>query len=101
MEGYAEIMAADRRLAILRLLVDAGGESGESALEKGLHMLGHRARIDRDKVRADLRDLEDKGCLVVEFYQEKIMIAAITRRGVSAAEGKTQIEGIARPAIGR
>lgn len=99
--SYAEILAADRKLAILRLLIEAGGECGESVLEKGLHMLGHRASVDRDQVRRDLRELADMDCLVVEFFQEKVMIAAITRRGVSVANGVIQVEGVASPAMGR
>ena len=101
MEGYAEILAADRRLVILRLLVEAGGESGESALEKGLHMLGHRTGVDRDQLRRDLRHLEDLGCVEIEFFDAKVMIGAITRRGVSVAEGKVTVGGVAKPAMGR
>lgn len=101
MDGYAEVLAADRRLALLRLLVEAGGEAGESVLEKGLHMLGHRAGVDRDQVRQDLRDLEDRDCLVIEFFEDKVMIAAITRRGVSAANGVIEVKGVAKPAMGR
>jgi hypothetical protein len=100
MQGYAEVLAADRRLAILRLLVEAGGESGESVLEKGLHMLGHRAGVDRDQVRRDLRDLADRDCLVTELFAEKVMVAKITRRGVSAAEGVIEIAGVAKPSMG-
>lgn len=101
MEGYAEVLAADRRLVILRLLVEAGGESGESALEKGLHMLGHRTAVDRDQVRKDLRELEARGCVEIEFYDAKVMIGAITRRGVSVAEGKVVVAGVAKPTLGR
>jgi hypothetical protein len=97
---YAAILAADRRLAILRLLKEGGGEAGESVLEKGLHMLGHRAGCDRDQVRADLRALEDRACLVISLFQDKYMVAKITRRGVSVAEGIVHVEGVARPAMG-
>lgn len=101
MPGYAEILAADRRLAILRLLTEAGGQAGESVIEKGLHLLGHRAGVDRDQVRRDLRDLADAACVETEIFADKVMIAHITRRGVSASNGVITVEGVARPAMGR
>lgn len=97
---YASILAADRRLAILRLLIEAGGSTGESVLEKALHMLGHRAGVDRDQVRKDLRELETRDCVQIELFQDKVMVPTITRRGVSVAEGIIVVEGIARPAMG-
>lgn len=101
MSDYREILSADRRLAILRLLVEAGGEAGESVLEKALHMLGHRAGVDRDQVRQDLRELETRDCVKVELFNDVVMVAAITRRGVSVAEGIISVEGVAKPAMGR
>ena len=101
MNGYADLLRADRRLAILRLLVEAGGEAGESVLEKGLHMLGHRTGVDRDQVRRDLKDLVELDCVEVEFFQDKVMVGAITRRGVSVANGVIKVEGVAAPAMGR
>lgn len=100
MSSYAEVLAADRRLVILRLLVEARGESGESALEKGLHMLGHRTGVTRDSLRADLRWLADCDLVVTEFYQGRVMIAKITRRGVACASGHIKVEGVAEPSIG-
>lgn len=101
MDGFKNHLQADRRLAILRLLVEAGGEAGESVLEKGLHMLGHRAGVDRDRVRRDLNDLKELACLEIDFFQGTIMVAAISQRGVSVAKGIIEVEGIARPAMGR
>lgn len=101
MNGFAEVLNADRRLAILRLLHEANGQAGESSLEKGLHMYGFRRGVDRDQVRQDLKDLADRDCVEIEYVQDRYMIAAITRRGVSVAEGIIKVEGIAKPAMGR
>lgn len=101
MSTFLDHMAADRRLVILRLLIEARGEAGESVLEKGLHMLGHRAGVTRDQVRADLRYLAERDAIVIEFFQDKVMIAAITRRGADCANGHVVIDGVAQPAIGR
>ncbi len=100
MKSYAEVVAADRRLVILRLLVEARGEAGESVLEKGLNLLGHRVGVTRDSVREDLRFLGDRDLVMVEFFQDKVMIAKITRRGVACAKGDIVVDGVAEPSIG-
>jgi len=104
--GFAEHLAADRRLVLLRLLVEANGEAGESALEKGLLMLGHRAGVDRLSVHADLAFLaeSERACVVLETYnggQGPVVIAAITKRGVAVAEGRVMVDGVAPPSMGR
>lgn len=101
MSGFGDFLAQDRRLVILRLLIEARGSAGESVLEKGLKALGHRIGVDRDAVRADLRFLETAGCVEVEFFQDKVMVAALTRRGEACAEGNIAVDGVAQPSIGR
>jgi predicted ArsR family transcriptional regulator len=101
MTGFADFLSQDRRLAILRLLVEARGSCGESVLEKGLWALGHRVGVDRDAVRADLRFLETAGCVEIEFFQDKVMVATLTRRGEACAKGNITVDGVAEPAIGR
>lgn len=100
MNSFAEHMAADRRLVLLRLLVEARGEAGESVLEKGLHLLGHRTNVTRELVREDLRFLADCDCVQIEYFQGKVMIARITRRGVDCTKGAIEIPGVAQPSIG-
>lgn len=97
---FAEFLAQDRRLAILRLLVEARGSASESVIQKGLRALGHRVGVDRDVVRADFRFLEEAGLCVVEFFQDKVMIAEISRRGVAVADGQIMVEGVAEPSMG-
>lgn len=104
MNAFVEHLAADRRLVILRLLVEANGEAGESALEKGLLMMGHRAGVDREQVREDLRFLADpaRACVEIESPMgDKVLIAAITKRGVAVAEGRVVVEGVLTPSLGR
>jgi hypothetical protein len=98
--AFSEFLAADRRLVILRLLVEARGEAGESALEKGLRALGHRVGVDRDAVRADLEALKERMCVVTDMVDDRILIAKITKRGVAAANGSIVVEGVAEPSMG-
>ncbi|MFC5372877.1 hypothetical protein ACFPIF_09955 [Brevundimonas faecalis] len=98
--SYRDLVAADRRLCILRLLVEDGGHGNESTLEQGLEALGHRAGMERAVVRQYLRDLEQVGCITVEFYRDKIMVAAITERGVKVARGQVTVDGVKQPSPG-
>ena len=100
MQGFADMLTAERRLAILQLLVMGGGEAGENAIEKGLHMQGHRAGVTHTQVRQDLQDLAARDCLRIDYFQDQYMVAKITRRGVDVAEGVIQVEGVARPPMG-
>jgi hypothetical protein len=102
LEGYAEVLAADRRLALLRLMVESGGEAAESALHKGLHLLGHRVGVTRDVVRQELRELAERSCVELSYFQgDRVMIATLTGRGADAANGDVKVQGVAAPAMGR
>jgi len=102
MPGYADVLAADRRLCILRILTepDVGGELGESSIEKSLGMWGFRARLSREVVQADLRELEKRHCVSIDYARDTYMIARITRRGVQAAEGVIEVDGVSKPQLG-
>ncbi|MDP1962402.1 MAG: hypothetical protein Q8K93_09395 [Reyranella sp.] len=98
---FASFLAEDRRLVILKLLVEAGGGASESVIEKGLRAMGHRVGVDRDAVRADFTFLVDAGCIEAEWPTDRVQVAAITRRGVACAEGRIAIDGVAEPSMGR
>lgn len=97
MSRIREHMTADRRLAILRLLVEAGGECGESSIEKSLRSLGFGSLLDREVVQQDFRFLAGVHCIDIEYYDARIMVAAITKQGVRCAGGLVEIEGISKP----
>lgn len=98
--SYRDLVAADRRLCILRLLLEDGGHGNEGVLEKGLEALGHRAGLERAVVRGYLTDLEKVGAITVDFYRDKIMVASITERGVKVARGQVTVDGVAQPTPG-
>lgn len=98
--SYKALLDADRRLVILRLLLEDGGHGNEAVLEKGLEALGHRAGMERAVVRGYLRDLEAAGCLTIDFYRDRIMVASITERGVKVARGQVVIDSVAQPTPG-
>ncbi|MGA7673531.1 MAG: hypothetical protein WCA78_00620 [Rhizomicrobium sp.] len=98
--NFAERIAQDRRLAILRLLVEAAGKANESVLREGLDLLGLDAGLTRDAVRADLEFLQERALVKLAWFNDKLAVASITKRGVEVSEGRERIEGIARPSIG-
>lgn len=100
MSKFAEALAEDRRLAMLKLLVEADGLANESVLRSGLELLGHHAGLTREAVREDLRFMEDRGLIRLEWFGDKIAVAHIKRRGVEVSEGRERVEGIKRPSLG-
>jgi len=97
---FAEALAQDRRLVILKLVAEAGGTANESVLRQGLELLGHTAGVTHETVRDELRFLEETGCVKVEWFEDRVAVARITKRGVDCAEGRIRVEGVKRPSIG-
>lgn len=97
---YAEVLAEDRRLAILKLLAESGGSGNESVLRTGLEMLGHTAELTRDNVRKDILFLNECGLVVMEWFSDKIVVCKITKRGVDVANGRERVEGVKKPSVG-
>jgi Fe2+ or Zn2+ uptake regulation protein len=97
---FGEALAQDRRLATLKLINEAGGAANESVLRQGLEMLGYMAGMTYQTVRDDLRFLEEAGCVKVDWFDDRVAIAKITRRGVDCAAGQIRVEGVKRPSIG-
>lgn len=97
---YSEHLAANRRLAVLKLLIEDCGHANDSVLEMALREIGHRANLDRAAVRTLMRDLEERACVTIDIVRDIVMVAHITDRGRMAAAGDVSIDGIASPHAG-
>ncbi len=96
MKSFAEHLAEDRRLVILRLLEQSPGyEANESMIGAVLPDIGHV--VSRDQVRTDFAWLKEQGLLMLEELA-MVMIAKLTQRGVEAALGIITVPGVKRPA---
>lgn len=93
-----EVIVADRRLVILRLLVEYRGALNSSALESGLRP--YHSYIDRAMVRDDLRWLELRDLVALEDLGRDVLDVRVTPKGERAADGKEWVEGVARPSKG-
>ncbi len=88
---------ADRRLVILRLLVEYRGALNSSTVIEGVRAWDHRY-IDRPMILDDLRWLEMRGLVTLEPLDATVLDAAITPKGERTAAGTEWVEGVARPA---
>lgn len=96
MSGYANFIAEDRRLVILRFLADDNDyRLNDSILQKALDQVGHN--VSRDMVRSDLSWLEEQGLITVEVVLDQIHVAELTKRGLDVAEGRSKVPGVKRP----
>lgn len=98
MSKVNEVITADRRLVILRLLVEYRGSLNSSALEAGLRE--YHKYIDRAMVRDDLRWMELRGLVSLEDLGRDVLDAAVTPKGERTAKGAEWVEGVARPSKG-
>jgi len=96
--SYAEYLAEDRRLALLRLLEGLESRAANSSvLHRGLERLGHYEL--RAAVEADLAWLQEGGLVRLEEVDlaAGVVIATITERGVLVAAGRAVAQGVKRP----
>lgn len=93
---YADLVAADVRLVILRTLAEDPGYSlNESILQDVLGMFGHH--LTRDRVRTELRWLQEQGLVTVETVAGSILVARLTGRGADVASGAAHVDGVKKP----
>lgn len=95
MSNYAEFLRADMRLVVLRILSEMPSyRANSSVISNLLNQLGHSAT--RDKVKTELRWLDEQGLLKLEEVGS-VIVATLTERGQDVAEGRSKVDGIARP----
>lgn len=93
--SYHAVLQEDQRLVIVRSLRDMNGAANESILQTVLQGYGHS--ISRDKVKTEIRWLEEQGMLTTQSLNG-ILVCKITQRGLDVAQGHAQVDGIKRPA---
>lgn len=92
---FADLVTADIRLVILRLLAeDPGYSMNESVLQQGVALLGHT--VSRDRVRTEMRWLEEQGLLTVASVVG-VLVGKLTPRGADVASGAARVDGVKRP----
>ena len=95
MTEFAEVVRADRRLTILKLLEQSDNYSANHYL---LHsaLPGFAHNCSADAVHTDLEWLAEQG-LVTTTEAAGVLVARLTSRGEDAANGRTRVPGVKRP----
>ncbi len=96
--SFAEHLKAERRRMLLLTLLDLDGHGNERSLLTALHLDGH-IRETKETLREDLEFLRDAALITTSMFQETVMVARITDRGIDCAKGRVTVEGIKRPQI--
>ena len=104
MKSFAQHTQENRRLAMLKLLADAGGSANESVIHTALTNLLGFPLTARGDVRQDLEWMRERLLIGLEKLpvagDRVLLVAKITDDGLDAAFGRgAPVEGIARPAI--
>jgi len=93
--SFFELEASDIRLVILRCMAeDAGYALNESILQSMLEIFGHR--LSRDRVRTELRWLEEQRLVTIESVAG-VLVAKLSGRGLDCSEGRCRVDGVKRP----
>ena len=94
--SFADDLAQDRRLCLLRVLAQAPGYSANgSILHAAIRRFGHQ--VSRDQVRTDLAWLKEQGLVELEDL-DSLAVATLTQRGLDAAAGRATVPGVKKPA---
>lgn len=99
--SFKDFVTEDRRLFILRLLMDIGGSANESVIYDGCRAAGHRRGVTRDVVRSDLDWLRQRHLVTFEWYDDIVLVAVLTQRGEDVALGDAEVTGVKRPSVTR
>lgn len=98
MTDFAVHLAEDRRLVILRVLLESAGFTGnEYILQSMAERLGHV--VSSDRIRTDLAWLAEQDLITLDDVAG-VKIARLTARGEDAARGRTVVPGVKRPRAG-
>jgi hypothetical protein len=92
---FQDLLTADRRLVLLRLLADLPGRKGNSSvLASLLDRWGHS--VSRDYVKTQIAWLAEQGLVTAEDLGP-VVLATITERGIEAVEDRVRVPGVSRP----
>jgi hypothetical protein len=96
--NFADLMTEDRRLVLLRLLVEApGGKANTYVLATGLRSMGHDC--SQDQVETDATWLAEQGLVAVEEL-DAVRVVQLKGRGADVAAGRSRVPGVKRPVPG-
>ena len=98
MNDFANHLTEDRRLVILRVLLQSAAyTANEYLLQSMAERLGHV--VSGDRIRTDLTWLKEQDLISVDAVAD-VFIAKLLARGEDAARGRIEVPGVKRPRAG-
>ena len=94
--AYAALLQADIRLVILRTLAELPANRGNSSVLCSILDAKYGHAVTRDKVKTELRWLEEQGLVTIE-EAGSVLVATLTERGADVASGRARVDGVKRP----
>ena len=95
---FAAHLAEDRRLVILRVLLESAAyTANEYLLHSMVERLGHV--VSTDRIHTDLAWLKEQGLICVDDVAT-VLVAKLQARGEDAARGRVEVPGVKRPRAG-
>ena len=95
---FAAHLAEDRRLVILRVLLESAAyTANEYLLHSMVERLGHV--VSTDRIHTDLAWLKEQGLISVDDVAT-VLVAKLQARGEDAARGRVEVPGVKRPRAG-
>lgn len=92
---FAQHLAEDRRLVILRVLLDSAAyTANEFILQRLLESFGHFN--SKDRLHVDLAWLQEQGLIELNTVGG-VRIARLVGRGQDVAQGRTTVPGVQKP----
>lgn len=93
--SFAQLLDADRRLVMLRILAEQTGQrANSSVLAAALDHFGHA--VSRDYTKTHLRWLQEQGLVAVDDVGP-VLVATLTERGADVSRGLAQVDGVSVP----
>lgn len=98
MNDFATHLTEDRRLVILRVLLESAGyTANEYLLHSMAERLGHV--VSADRIQTDLAWLKEQSLIAVDEVAG-VRIAKLLTRGEDVARGRIEVPGVKRPRAG-
>ena len=95
MSNFADHLTSDRRLVLLRVLLESVGyTANEFILQTMAEQLGHVASADL--INTDLAWLKEQGLFGLDDVAG-VTIAVLNKRGEEVARGRATVPGVKRP----
>lgn len=95
--SFQDHYEASLRLALLRALLEAPGESANASVLHRVVQEDFRFNVERSKIHNELGWLQEQSFVTVEELSATVRVGTLTERGARVARGIIKVEGVDTP----